>query len=125
MSRSALTLESLFGDLNLEPPRDEPDSGKGLPRRFASDAEDMLELVGFTPASHFLSDGDGPARSTRQYDIPADEFANEVSMWGDDERFSAISTAPIALDELPEDAYPTRFTLIEPDWLAEDGTRAL
>lgn len=124
---SQLTIESLFGDLNLDLfPEGEVDfddegaGAEGLPRKFAADAEEQLEVLGFTSASSMLSDGEAPTSfPTRPYDIPADEFSREVTMWGDDERFSTVSTAPVSLEELPEDAYPTRFTLIEPDWLPE------
>jgi hypothetical protein len=120
MSHATLTLESLFGDLDLEldgpdfalPP---PPAGPGttLPAYFARDAETTLDLFGFTSASDLLSDGDTLARPTRPYDIPEGEFAQAVTMWGDDERFSALNTAPVVLDELPEDAYPTVFTPLE------------
>ncbi len=127
MSSSTLTLEALFGDLNLDleldpadaPPRaaPPPPAEPALPSRFAWDAEATLDLLGFTPASALLSDADLPARATRPYDVPADTFAQSLSLWGDDERFSALSTAPVLVDDIPEDAYPTRFTLIEPDLL--------
>lgn len=119
---SSLTHEALFGDLNLElfPENDEPSAAYELPPM----EEVSLQIDGLTltPASALLSDGDSTALtpSTVPYDIPADEFANAVTMWGDDERFSALSTAPVSLDELPEDAYPTRFTLIDPDWAPEE-----
>lgn len=115
MSNTALTLEALFGDLNLDltlEPEASPEA-LGLPYRFAADAEVTLDLVGFTPASSLLTDADPAVRPTRPYDIPEDEFAQAVTMWGDDERFSALSTAPVPFDELPEDAYPTQFTLLE------------
>lgn len=115
MSNTALTLEALFGDLNLDltlEPEASPEA-LGLPYRFAADAEVTLDLVGFTPASSLLCDADPAARPTRPYEIPENEFSQAVSMWGDDERFSAVATAPVDFDELPEDAYPTQFTLLE------------
>ncbi|MEW5740123.1 MAG: hypothetical protein AB1938_14425 [Myxococcota bacterium] len=121
MSKSALSLEALFGDLNLdlEPalpadlaqqlarPQPEPE-----PSAF-SDAEATLDALGFTPASALLSDADARTRATQPYDLTHGEWAQNVSMWGDDERFSSISTTPVTLDDLPEDAYPTQFTLLE------------
>ena len=107
MSSSTLTLEALFGDLNLE---------VGLPTRFAADAELSLDAQGFTPASAFLSDSARQRTgSTRPYEVPEDEFAQTVMLWGDDERFSTLCTTPMVVGELPEDAFPPRFTLIEPD----------
>jgi hypothetical protein len=120
-----LSPEALFGDLDLDlfpdgdvDVDDEGAGAEGLPGRFAADAEAQLEVLGFTPASALLSDAEA-VPPTRPYDVPADEFAQSVVMWGDDERFSAVSTAPVSLEELPEDAYPTRFTLIEPEWLPD------
>lgn len=115
-------MESLFGDLNLDlearPDAPGPTAvgdDEALPHRFALEAETTLDLFGFTMASELLSDADVAARPTRPYDIPADELAQNVSMWGDDERFSALSTTPVVLDELPEEAVPTQFTLLELD----------
>lgn len=117
MSNSALTIEALFGDLNLEVGL-QPESLE-MPDKPAVDAELTLDGHGFTPASAFLSDsGRQRTGSTRPYEVPEDEFAQTVMLWGDDERFSTLCTTPIALDELPEDAYPPRFTLIEPDELS-------
>jgi len=134
MSTSSLTLESLFGDLNLEmglepaseasapapapvasaaPPPAGPQSS--FSDAFADEAEATLEEVGFTSVSAFLSDSDQPTRPTCPYDIPAAELAHTVSMWGDDERFSAISTTPWTVEELPPDAYPTQLNLVEPE----------
>lgn len=101
MTGSALTLEALFGDLNLE---------MGL--QHAAEPELALDEAGFTPASAFLSDSSRQRTgSTVPYEVPETEFAQSVTLWGDDER----STTPVQLDELPEEAYPPRFTLIEPD----------
>lgn len=104
MSSSALTLEALFGDLNLE---------MGLQPVPAEVAPELaLDEQGFTPASAFLSDSTRQRTgSTVPYEVPEAEFAQTVMLWGDDERL----TTPIVLDELPEEAYPPRFTLIEPD----------
>ncbi|MBL8923237.1 MAG: hypothetical protein JNJ54_30580 [Myxococcaceae bacterium] len=119
---TSLTLESLFGDLNLDLGQEpEPTRGpvtrrravEALPSFFAADAEATLELVGFTSASALLSDADLAVRPTQPYDIPADELAQNLALWGDDERFSALSTAPVFLDELPEEAWPTQFTPLE------------
>lgn len=123
MSTTALSLEALFGDLNLDL---EPELPEDLERHladtpppapaataFAADAEAALDALGFTPASALLSDADARSRATQPYDLTHGELAQTVSMWGDDERFSAISTTPVALDDLPEDAYPTQFTLLE------------
>ena len=129
MSTSSLTLESLFGDLNLDLGL-EPASGPSAPApvataapppstelasAFADEAEATLDAVGFTTVSAFLSDSDQPSRPTCPYDIPEAELANTVSLWGDDERFSAISTTPWTVEELPPDAYPTQLNLVEPD----------
>ena len=112
MSNSALTIEALFGDLNLEVGL-QPEALE-VPNRVAVDSELTLDGHGFTPASAFLSDSARQRTgSTRPYEVPEDEFAQTVMLWGDDER----CTTPVVLDELPEDAYPPRFTLIEPDEL--------
>jgi hypothetical protein len=101
MSSSALTLEALFGDLNLEIGLHQP-----------PELDLALDEQGFTPASAFLSDSTRQRTgSTVPYEVPETEFAQSVMLWGDDER----STTPVMLDELPEEAYPPRFTLIEPD----------
>ncbi|MDP1825446.1 MAG: hypothetical protein Q8L48_19465 [Archangium sp.] len=116
MSNSALTIEALFGDLNLEVGL-QPEALE-VPNRLAVDSEFTLDGHGFTPASAFLSDSSRQRTgSTRPYEVPEDEFAQSVMLWGDDERFSTVCTTPVVLDELPEDAYPPRFTLIEPDEL--------
>lgn len=119
-----LSSEALFGDLDLElfPEGDvdfddEGTGAEGLPGRFAADAEAALVTGSFSPVSALLSDSDVPP--TLPYDVPADAFAHAVMMWGDDERASALSTTPVSLEELPEDAFPTRFTLIEPEWVDE------
>ena len=110
MGSSTLTLEALFGDLNFDEPT------RALPNRFAGDAQRTLDAQGFTPASAFLSDSARQRTgSTRPYEVPEDEFAQSVTLWGDDERFSSLCTTPMSLDELPEAAYPPRFTLIELD----------
>jgi len=117
MRGQTLTLEALFGDLELEledlalPPP--PPARDALPRHFAHDAEATLDLFGFTPASELLSDTEPVGRATRPYDIPEGELAQNVALWGDDERFSALNTTPVLLDEIPEDAYPTVFTPLE------------
>ena len=115
MSNPALTVEALFGDLNLDlglPPKAE---GDALPESFASEAEATLDLFGFTTASGLLGEAEAPGRATLPFDIPADEFAHSVGMWGDDERFSATSTVPLILDEIPPDAFPTQFNLVGSD----------
>lgn len=100
MSNSALTLEALFGDLNLEIGLQQP-----------AEPEFALDEHGFTPASAFLSDSTRQRTgSTIPYEVPESEFAQSVTLWGDDER----CTTPVVLDELPEEAFPPRFTLIEP-----------
>lgn len=119
----SLTHEALFGDLNLElfPENDVPSAAYEVPvEHFAAREEAVIDGLMLTSASAFLSDGEAIIPSTMPYDIPADEFANAVTMWGDDERSSSVSTTPVSLDELPEDAYPTRFTLIDPDWAPEE-----
>ncbi len=114
MSNSALTLEALFGDLNLEVGLESLEV-PALPSRFAVDAELSLDGQGFTPASAFLSDSARQRTgSTRPYEVPEDEFAQTVMLWGDDER----CTMPVVLDQLPEEAFRPRFTLIEPDELS-------
>jgi hypothetical protein len=126
VSTTSLTLESLFGDLNLDlaqEPEPKPMPREvtkrrpveALPSFFAADAEATLEMVGFTSASALLSDADVAVRPTQPYDVPEDELAQNLALWGDDERFSAMSTAPISLDELPEEAWPTQFTPLELD----------
>ncbi len=123
MSTTTLTLESLFGDLNLdlanepEPAPREVTKRRAveLPTAFATDAEATLELMGFTSASTLLSDADTAVRPTQPYDIPADELAQTLALWGDDERFSALSTAPVFFDDLPEEAWPTQFTPLDLD----------
>jgi hypothetical protein len=115
MSSSTLTIEALFGDLNLEVGL-HPEPREPLPSWLAADTEITFDGHGFTPASAFLSDSARQRTgSTRPYEVPEDEFAQSVTLWGDDERFSTLCTTPVILDELPEDAYPPRFTLIEPD----------
>lgn len=120
MSHASLTPEALFGDLDLEldvpdfalpPPPEGP--GTTLPQYFAHDAETTLDLFGFTSASDLLSDADALARPTRPYEIPEGELAQTVTLWGDDERFSTLTTAPVLVEVLPEDAYPTVFTPLE------------
>ena len=123
MSTTSLTLESLFGDLNLDLAQETAPASREVAKRraavqelpafFAADAEATLELVGFTSASALLSDADVAVRNTQPYDVPEDELAQNLSLWGDDERFSTLSTAPIFLDELPEEAFPTQFTALE------------
>lgn len=116
MSSSALTLEALFGDLNLEIGIEVGLQPKTLeaPSVEAAEAEFSLDGQGFTPASTFLSDSARQRTgSTRPYEVPEDEFAQTVMLWGDDER----CTTPVALGELPEEAFLPRFTLIEPDEL--------
>lgn len=124
MSTTSLTLESLFGDLNLDLAQEAAPASREvtkrrapvveqLPEFFAADAEATLDLVGFTSASALLSDADVAVRNTQPYDVPEDELAQNLSLWGDDERFSTLSTAPISLEELPEEAFPTQFTALE------------
>lgn len=118
-----LTLEALFGDLNLDlelevthqpTPRRAPKPGRELlPARFAAEAENTLETFGFTSAGAFLSDGDQPTRPTSPYDIPENELASTLSLWGDEERFSALNTTPVLLDEVPAEAFPTQLNLVE------------
>ncbi len=54
------------------------------------------------PAAELLSDADTSTRETRPYEVPVDE-----ELFGDLTRTSAQFTVPVALDELPDDAYPT------------------
>jgi len=61
---------------------------------------DLEELA--VPAAELLSDADMATRVTRPYDVPVDE-----ELFGDLTRTSAQFTVPVALDELPDDAYPT------------------
>lgn len=54
------------------------------------------------PAAELLSDADCSTRDTRPYEVPLDD-----ELFGDLTRTSAQFTVPVALDELPDDAYPT------------------
>jgi hypothetical protein len=57
------------------------------------------------PAGELLSDADNATRDTRPYEIPLEDELGE--MFGDLTRTSGQFTLPVALDELPDDAYPT------------------
>ncbi|MBK7857192.1 MAG: hypothetical protein IPJ65_00955 [Archangiaceae bacterium] len=64
------------------------------------------------PAADLLSDADNATRETRPYEVPLEEELGEL--FGDLTRTSGQFTLPVALDELPEDAYPTEVYFIDP-----------
>lgn len=106
-------LEALFDDLNFElevqPPVTRAQLEAQLPKpRFSAptvfDAkyadQAMAALDQLAPASVMLTENDPVAAvTTRPYDVPVEELFGDVS--------SSILTVPVALDELPEEAYPT------------------
>ena len=65
------------------------------------------------PAADLLSDADSATRATRPYDVPLEEALGEL--FGDLTRTSAQFTLPVALDELPDDAYPTEIYFLGDD----------
>ena len=63
-------------------------------------------------AADLLSDADNSTRATRPYDVPAEELEE---LFGDIGRTSAQFTVPVAIDELPDDAYPTEIYFLGVD----------
>ena len=61
-----------------------------------------IDLDDLVPAADLLSDGDVGSRVTRPYEVPLDD-----ELFGELTRTSAQHTVPLALDEIPDDAYPT------------------
>ncbi|MFT3838625.1 MAG: hypothetical protein QM723_16725 [Myxococcaceae bacterium] len=60
----------------------------------------MAALDKLAPASVMLTENDPVAAvTTRPYEVPVEELFGDVS--------SSVLTVPVALDELPEEAYPT------------------
>jgi hypothetical protein len=57
------------------------------------------------PAAELLSDADNATRVTKPYEVPLEEALGDL--FGDVTRTSGQFTLPVALDELPDDAYPT------------------
>jgi hypothetical protein len=74
------------------------------------DLRDFDEIV---PAAELLSDADTSTRATRPYDVPVEDALGEA--FGDMTRTSAQFTLPVALDELPDDAYPTEIYFLAVD----------
>ena len=104
------SLEELFEDLNFEidvqPPvraaAPKPDPRSPFDSRYAEQALAALDQL--APASVMLTENDPVAAvPTRPYDVPVEELFGEVH--------SSQLTVPVALGELPEEAYPTEVTL--------------
>jgi hypothetical protein len=76
----------------------------------SGEVEIMLDDL-VVPAGDLLSDADTSTRDTRPYEIPIEED----ELFGEVTRTSAMFTVPIALDELPDDAFPTEVTIVNPE----------
>lgn len=114
-------LEDLFSDLNIEltvqepismaeldaappaPPEPKPFSAPSpFDPRYTELAVDALDRL--APASAMLTENDPwAAMPTRPYDVPVEELFGEVH--------SSMLTVPVALGDLPDEAYPTEVTL--------------
>jgi hypothetical protein len=106
-------LEELFDDLNFElevqPPVTRAQFDAQLPRpkfsaptvfdaKYADQALAALDRL--APASVMLTENDPVAAvTTRPYDVPVEELFGDAN--------SSMLTVPVALGELPDEAYPT------------------